>query len=383
MDIDFNNNAIRLFSGVSMAAFLILSYRVIREDTASQKIPNSLILKFLKLDAVMFAALLAYGLLNGNIFAVNYIKIAFLNAAAAIVFGYAFWYFDICSPGDAKYLAITALFVPLGTYTDQFVPFFPAVIILINAYIIAFLAMFVYTVYLMARKAAAAISKGALSPDHTRDFAKRTLRKAADLKFWAGLVGMILYMATMLLALRTASDYIQKAFSFLQGHFAIIIVLILYYAGRRLQDLMRSNKVVSWGAYILFGGMISFQYFILRQDVFKTLSETIAASFFMIVFIPIAKKTIETYHEIIQYDLVENVKMGVVLTKETVEKFRAGWGIEVPACVALTDNQSQLIKDNIPNMESVETVTHITFGPFIFVGALFVILFRHTIIHYF
>ncbi len=382
MEIDFSDSVIKLFSSVSLVVFLFLSYHVIKEDLASQKIPNKLILKFMKIGLFMCVTLLVYGLLKDNQFAVNYAKILLLNAAVALVCGYLLWYFDLFSPGDSKYFALAALLVPLESYTYQYVPGFPALLILINAYVIAFLLMFAYTLYVLAGRAVTAVAAGDLSKENIRRVADSVMEKLKAPAFWVSLAGMLLYMASILLIMRDSINVIQGFFNFSPGHFTLITVLILYFAGSRLQGLMNDNKIVARAAYFVFAGVISFQYFILRQNVFHMIAETVAASFFMIVFIPIAKYVIDLYYGTMENNKVEYIRMGIVLTEETVEKFQTDWGVEVPALVPLSDSQSQSVKDNIPNNEKICTVKHITFGPFIFIGAMFTFLLRHTIIHY-
>ncbi|HOO57019.1 MAG TPA: hypothetical protein PLN69_09365 [bacterium] len=383
MEIDFNNSVIKLFSGVSLVLFLFLSFRVVKEDIAAQKIPNALVLKYLKAGLVLIAGLLLYGLIQHEKFAVNYVKIVMINTSFALVSGYALWYFDLFSPGDSKYFTLAALFIPLESYTYQFVPFFPSLIILINAYVIAFLMMFTYTLYLIAKKYAKAASQGEISRESVRAVQKKVAEKMSDPIYLINIVGTLLYIMSLILIIRAASNAIQNIFNFPPGNFTVLTVLILYFVVSRLQSLMRNNRIVAVAAYFIFAGVIFFQYFILGQNIILMIKQTVAASFFMIIFIPIARKIIDIYYETRENNTVESIRMGVVLNEETVEIFKTDWGVEVPALVPLTDDQSQSIKEKIPNNEKIRSVEHITFGPFIFIGAVFTLLFRYTIIHYF
>lgn len=382
MNVDFNDNAIRLFSTVSLIVFLILSVNVVKQDLAAQLIPNSLLLRFLKIGATMYVILLVYGILQDDKSALNYTQAAVVNAAIALPVGYLLWYFDIYSPGDAKYFAIAALFIPMETYAYQFVPFFPSLLVLINAYLIAFLSMFAYTLYLIARRLIEPASRSYFSIEYARHVVGLACSKAADLKFWAGLAGMLFYMVSIILIMRMMSDSIQKYIHISSGSFTILTVLVLYFASNRLRVLMKASRIFSWLAYLLFTVVLFFQQFVLGQSILLTIAQTVAASFFMVVFIPIARLMIDVYYEALDTTRVGKVKMGIVLTQETVEKLMKTWAVEVPALVPLTDEQSQSIKDIVPNMETIRMVKHITFGPFIFAGALFTMMARHTIMHY-
>lgn len=380
--IDFNVNSIKLFSAASIVILLFFSQRVIREDMARQKIPNALIMQFLKIGLAMYAALLAYGFLKGDKFAVAYTQAALTNAAVTLPLGYALWYFDLFSPGDAKYFTVLSLFIPLESYTLQYVPVFPALLVLINAYIIAFLSMFAYTIYLTLGKIPKAISEGYFSPKYLRAAGALALKKAASPLFLANLAGMLLCMATMLLSMRAINGEIQKVFDFPPGYFTLITVLVLYFAGTRVMNFIFSNKYIAWTVYVICACALIFLRLVLHVDIFHMIEQTVLSSFFIVVFIPIARKMIDIFNRAIEGDTVEHIRMEVILTEDTARNFKEKWGIDAPALVPLTDEQSQSIKDAVPNMEKITLVKHITFGPFIFAGAAFTIIFRHTIIHY-
>lgn len=383
MDIDFKVTSIRIFMAVNTVLFLVLSYHVVRSDLTTQKIPNILILKFLKIGAALLAFFLIYGLAFRDVFAVNYVRTIAINTLVALVFGYAFWYFDLWSAGDGKYFPLAAMFVPLHCYTFQFVPYFPSLIILINAYVIGFLILFAYTCYLLGSRFTAMTRESGF---RFRDFAshqlKHVAKKSGSLSFYVNLAGSIIYFLTILLIIRSAYDAMNATIWFSSANLSVISMVVLYFAGQWFFKMIRKNKVVHVLALACFVGVITLQYFVLHQNIAARLIEMIATSLFMIAFIPLAKRLIEEYQRVTETITVGELRQGTVISEQTAAVLKQGQDIDIPALVELDNHHVQLINDNFPNSMKIQKESHITFGPFIFIGSVFTLLFSRSIMHY-
>ncbi|MBU2579511.1 prepilin peptidase [Patescibacteria group bacterium] len=65
----------------------------------------------------------------------DYFGKVFLNCAIALIIGYALWYFNLWSAGDAKLFFVFSLLLPLKYYQDAAFPYFPSLSLLINTFI--------------------------------------------------------------------------------------------------------------------------------------------------------------------------------------------------------------------------------------------------------
>lgn len=128
--------------------FIVLTIGAIAayNDFKFGKIPNKLVIAGLAASLV----LLPVSVLTGNI-PINIFWQALLNAVAALALGYSFWYFDLWAAGDAKLFFVLALLLPFRFYWRSYLPVFPSLAILTNAFIPLLIFVFFQSVFLMAK----------------------------------------------------------------------------------------------------------------------------------------------------------------------------------------------------------------------------------------
>lgn len=123
----------------------ILGWATSLEDIRTRKIRNGWIV-----TAVVFTFWFYF--LTFMIFRDRYDDLAtqitrdvLVNGAIALGVGFAFWKMGLWPPGDGKLFFAYALLVPLGYYSHGYLPYFPSLALLINAFAAAFFYLVVRT----------------------------------------------------------------------------------------------------------------------------------------------------------------------------------------------------------------------------------------------
>lgn len=128
---------------VILALGLVVSY----EDFRFRKIKNQWII--IGLLAGIF--LYSIELLTGGLTLDHFFKII-LNALVALALGYGFWYFDLWAAGDAKLFFFFSFLLPFKFYWKTYLPIFPSMVILINAFIPLVIFTLAQASYLFGKK---------------------------------------------------------------------------------------------------------------------------------------------------------------------------------------------------------------------------------------
>jgi len=132
-----------LFVGITLVIGAIAAYN----DLRTGKVPNQLI--FFGLFAGLFLMLVSF---LSNILPASLILKGLINALVSLGLGYVFWYFDLWGAGDAKLFFVLALLLPLEFYWRSFLPVWPAIVILINAFIPLLVFVFCQSVFFVGQR---------------------------------------------------------------------------------------------------------------------------------------------------------------------------------------------------------------------------------------
>lgn len=112
-----------------ISAILFIGILVSYEDIKFGKIRNKWILIGLFIGIGVHLIGLA-----SNVFSWDYIFKVCLNAGLALFLGYLIWHFNGWSAGDAKLFFVFSLLLPLKFYRQNYLPYFPSFVILINTF---------------------------------------------------------------------------------------------------------------------------------------------------------------------------------------------------------------------------------------------------------
>lgn len=129
-----------LIEGLFLVFVILLGIIASYTDIKFGKIRNKYIIIFgiggILLNLIIFLSYYLSGILNWS-----YVFEFFINLILAFLVSFLFYYFDIWSAGDGKLFGVFAILVPLSIYSVGHVKFFPALTLLINIFLIAFLVM--------------------------------------------------------------------------------------------------------------------------------------------------------------------------------------------------------------------------------------------------
>jgi len=111
----------------------ILAVFVLRDDIRHKKIRNRLIVNGLLGGVALFSV----GLLTGTV-EWWYFREVLMNASLSFLVAFVFWQFSLWPAGDAKLFALFSLLLPLHYYWRSYLPFFPALALLVNIFVVAY-----------------------------------------------------------------------------------------------------------------------------------------------------------------------------------------------------------------------------------------------------
>jgi len=103
------------------------------EDYKYHKIRNKWIIISLVAALVINTGLILYYFILTRFLDFEYIQLYLINLLISIGIAYFLWEIRFCKPGDSKLFIAYAALIPLSVYSSTNLPYFPALIILINA----------------------------------------------------------------------------------------------------------------------------------------------------------------------------------------------------------------------------------------------------------
>lgn len=382
MGIDFNDSILMMSSRFLIAIFLVSGAYVVYQDVTTRKIPNALLMRSLFAAAAVFAVIIGAAIIYNDPHPIRYARLIAMNFGIALVAGYGFYHFDLWSPGDGKYFPLVALLVPLQCYSKQYVPWFPSIIILVNAYLIAFLVLFAQALYVIAKNVHKSARAGFFSPSNLPKLAGAALAKMKDYRAVLRAVSFVFYIVSTLLIIQVVYALTRDFIPFSSKEITFLSVVLVYIVGMNIQKVLRLHVLYLIAAYALLAGTILFHYYVLQENLLLNIVKALGLSFFTMGFLPVARIMVIVYGNATEIILAEDLKPGMALSADSVRWLAAEKKLEIPCGVPLEPVQCQSIRDNVPNMQRMEKATHITFGPYIFLGALFVVVFGRSVMHY-
>lgn len=137
-----------------LAPLLVIGFICAYWDVKKSKIPNRIIVAGLLIGLALHLFWFIYGfyyLQNSSY--LSYFMAGVLNGIFSIMLGYFLWRFNFWSPGDGKLFGLYGLILPLTLYSEFYIDYFPAFLILINlAFLFLASATFKAGVYLFKER---------------------------------------------------------------------------------------------------------------------------------------------------------------------------------------------------------------------------------------
>lgn len=382
MGIDFNDPVLRVSFWVLTGIFLVSGISVVYWDITARKIPNALLMKTLMATGLVFALMAGLAMLNHDTHPIRYLMLCALNFGAALAVGYALYYFDLWSPGDGKYFPVLAVLVPLQCYTLQYVPWFPAVIILVNAYLLAFLVLFFQALRVVADHILDLARQGVFTRAYIAGLLKELPGRLRNMRAVFTTLSFIFYILSTFLMIQVCFSLLRKVIPFTSREMALLAVILVYLVGMNLNKVLSRNVVYLVLAHVLLLAALTFHYLVLKENMVLNVLKAFGLSFFTMGFLPIARIMVIVYSRATETVFVEDLRPGMALSADTAAWLKTEKELDIPSGTPLGIQDCQKIRDCVPNRQRVEKCTHITFGPYLFLGALFVMVFGRSVMHY-
>lgn len=164
-----------------LPGILVLGAATSWEDVKAGKISNVYILFSLVYAVLLYGLLWSLNYLSAGVTPGDYFFNLSAGALLSLALGYALWYHDLWSAGDAKLFFAYSVIVPPTSYGLGFVEVFPSLTILVNTFIPWFFVLYGLTLVSMDKATLLDAARTAASSRHMMGFA------CAYLVVWWGL----------------------------------------------------------------------------------------------------------------------------------------------------------------------------------------------------
>lgn len=125
---------------VFLPAILFLGIITSYQDIKYGKIKNKWIVMSLVYVFIAYTLLIIYFIITESIRYAYFVDF-FSNLLSALLIGFGLWFIGIWSAGDGKLFIAYSALIPLSFYQHSYVKWFPGFILLINIFIIGFIAI--------------------------------------------------------------------------------------------------------------------------------------------------------------------------------------------------------------------------------------------------
>jgi hypothetical protein len=378
--------------------YAVWSIIVIKEDLTYKKISNK------KLLLGIVIALLGFGIMAINTIigikghSMDYLKPLFYNLSLyhllwSIFAGLILWYGEIWPAGDAKFFIITSLFIPL---INPFIKGFPDhlfLLFLVSIFVISAIYVLVNATYLSYVTYG---SKKIQEPLTSDGIIKKSFRfifkKLKEFNFKSIFQFLVPYIINlgMLFLIQQTMAYIWTT-NILQ-HIVKrvdIIYFFLFFLWNKINKFFKDRKVMyvslsTYAVYLVIGNLFFPEK--LREIIENTLYTTLT----FIIILTVGKFLLESSSEgRNKYWVgVQDLKPNIVLTSDTIEVLRSNpvfqGAFDICFKDGLTEEQVDVLKEWLPRLPDpdakLEAVSGKSFSEWIFIGALFLLLFGNSVI---
>lgn len=303
----------------------------------------------------------------------DYHAALFINAGLAFALGVILWLLGLWAAGDAKMYALIGFTLPLSTYQNHYLDYFPSFALFINTFIAMFFVLlleFLFKTLVFARQA---------GPGRLGVSARALLRKGWDNRL------LVLKLVVFFLALFTIIRIMRHGLREGIGQFMevnkTIIYVILFLVFKPLMRLAQHKWAVWLGVAILAGyGVYAFFFDPTGEAKWEFINIgwlAVSIILFRLAYDAYLKATDEV--PIAAADL----RRGMILADSEVLKFkeRRQFYTEKVGTIApdgLSEEQAEAIRGWLAEnkAEFVSVARTIPFAPSLFLGAVLTIIFR-------
>lgn len=382
--------------------YAVWSVIIIKEDWIHKKISNK------KLILGLVIALLGFGIMAINTIqglnqqSTDYLNPLFYHLSLthllwSIFAGLVLWYGEVWPAGDAKFFIITSLFIPL---INPFIKGFPDhlfLLFLASIFVISAIYVLINATYLFYANYGSRVPQEPLTSEGIVQRSFKFIwtsisKKLKEFNFKSIIQWLIPYIINlgMLFLIQQTISYIWKT-NILQNivkRIDIIYFFLIFLWGK-INKFFKDRRVLYtslsvYAIYLVVGNLFFPEK--LREILINTLSVTIT----FIIILTLGRFLIESTGEGKNTYVVgvQDLKPNILLTPNTIEMLRSNPVFQgaFDTCFkdGLTQEQVDILKEWLPKLPTpdakLEAISGKSFSEWIFIGALFLLLFGNSVI---
>lgn len=125
-----------------LPAVIIFGVLTCYTDIKQGKIKNKHILAAVLYALIVYTLIILFFVINKTPINLSYIIEMITNASISLIVGFLIWIVGLWTAGDSKLFFAYTLLIPVSIYQHGYVPYFPSIVLLVNTFVPAFLAIF-------------------------------------------------------------------------------------------------------------------------------------------------------------------------------------------------------------------------------------------------
>jgi len=373
-----------------IAPLLLIGFFTSYSDIKYGKIKNS----YLKIGFIYICCLYFFLFIYSQYFLhannYKYLLGLLLNSSICLIVGYLLWHFNLWAAGDAKLLVIYSLLIPLETYINNYISYFPSLIILIDT-------ITLIVIFLLCKLIIKIIYELVLSFENRGNggFSNRLKGIKYFVIFWVKpqnfkrIFIKIFSFFIPLVSLLIISQILKSRTEILLTSFLkpFLVYSCLLLLNLFLFRIMAKNKILRIIIIIL--GLTLCFYLLVSQQVFLLIS-IVKRGLIMMCLFGIFIQSINWYLEYRDIKLVAvcNLRPGMFLTQSSINVIQNKFGLDIKFDIkqwnfsdGLTENQIRIIQE-IFQTDSTKTLTIYStfpFAPFLFLTTTLLLITKYSI----
>ena len=372
-----------ILTGTFLIPLVIVGLTAIYWDIKKNQIPNKLILSGFIFGTSLHLIWLIYGFFYlQNSSYLNFFLAGFLNGTFSFLLGYSLWRLKFWSPGDGKLFAIYGFLFPITLYSEFYLDYFPAYLLLINLAVLFLIVATIRSILHLAKKRRKILNK--LTDPSL--YKKENIKKIAKESF-----NFTIVIATAMVFITGISKAGEFIFGFRINAFIVIGLLLVFV--NLFQKLKKKYPETRYLQHLVL--IFYFGRFIALGD-FIGLIMALRVIFIFLIIAGLFRKLLRLYvkSKEIKEIRVEDVEEGMVLSRQWKKYFgeklkdfksedRKTLFNESQLAGGLTKKQAEFIRHLFREDQKykIEVCKTFPFAPYIFASALIIVINGGMYIH--
>ena len=372
-----------VLTGSLLLPLAVIGLAAIYWDVKKNKIPNKLIQGGLIVGVLVYLLWFIYGFfyLRDRSYLDFFLAVS-LNGFFSFVLGYFLWRLRFWSPGDGKLFGIYGLLFPLTLYSEFYIDYFPAYLLVINFALLFLLIITIKSFLHLINKRREVLNK----------LKDPSLYKKENIKIYVKkIINFSLIIATAMVFISAITGAGEIIFGATIN--AFIVIGLLFLIINLFEKLKNKHPKTKYLSHIL--ATLYFGRFIVLND-FRGLILSLRALVVFLFIVGFFKKMLRLYvnSKEVKEIKAREIEQGMVLSREWrsyLEKKLRDFNFEdkdfsfskMELSGGLTEKQAKFIQNLFKEDGNykIEVCESFPFAPYIFIAALIVVITQGSYIH--